>query len=60
MNLSAEKMWQDYLSKNNITDTTLTYDSWHFCDNEKDAIDLVNLVLIKKKISSCRTSISIL
>jgi uncharacterized protein YhfF len=53
MNLSTEKMWQDYLSKNNITDTTLIYDSWYFCDNERDAIDLVNLVLIQKKTATC-------
>lgn len=44
-------MWKDYLATvgENEIDTTKSYTSWHFCDNEEDANDLVDLVLCQTK-----------
>ncbi|MGO1477535.1 ASCH domain-containing protein [Senegalia sp. (in: firmicutes)] len=43
---SVIKMWKDYLSSigENIENTDKTYTSWCFCDNEKDANELAELV----------------
>jgi len=39
-------MWKKYLFKigKNINNTDKTYESWYFCNNEKDANELVELV----------------
>lgn len=44
---SVLDMWETYLYSigENPEDTKLTYDSWYFCDNEKDANELIELVL---------------
>mgnify|MGYP001106400008 CR=1 FL=1 len=40
-------MWKEYLQQigEDSNGTSLTYESWHFCDNQKDANELVQLVL---------------
>lgn len=42
---SVQKMWEMYLEKigESSSSTGLDYTSWHFCDNEKDANELVEL-----------------
>ncbi|OPJ57829.1 ASCH domain-containing protein [Clostridium oryzae] len=54
---SVEKMWKEYLeSKEEIVQNTdQTYTSWYFCDNEKSANDLAELV--KKGIKRATTSL---
>lgn len=44
---SVIRMWNDYLESigENPESTKLNYESWHFCSNEKDANELVELVL---------------
>ena len=44
---SVRKLWQEYLAANGEQDevTNKKYTSWHFCDNKKDADELVELVL---------------
>ncbi|WP_422486474.1 ASCH domain-containing protein [Gudongella sp. DL1XJH-153] len=44
---SVVDMWEDYLESigEKPEETKLTYESWHFCDNEKDANELIELVL---------------
>lgn len=44
--MSPEQMWEVFNSR---SDTEKEYSSWCFCDNEKDANELVNLVLVGKK-----------
>ena len=44
--MSPEQMWERF---NSSSDTETEYLSWCFCDNEKDANELVNLVLVGKK-----------
>ncbi|KNF09457.1 hypothetical protein CLPU_3c02360 [Gottschalkia purinilytica] len=55
-NNSVQKMWEDYLKSigENVNNSTKKYTSWHFCDNEKDANELANLVKeeIKKATAS--------
>jgi len=49
--LSVMAMWKEYLATigEKEEDTLKSYTSWHFCDNEEDANDLVELVLIGTK-----------
>ena len=44
---SVADMWREYLEQigEDPVGTSLTYESWHFCDNEKDANELAQLVL---------------
>lgn len=48
---SVEIMWDMYLERigENPSDTRLRYTSWHFCDNKKDADELVELSMIGTK-----------
>lgn len=43
---SVKKMWEDYLKSigEDGKSTEKNYDSWYFCDNEKDANELAELV----------------
>lgn len=43
---SVKKMWENYLASigHDISNINKNYNSWHFCDNEKDANDLAELV----------------
>lgn len=43
---SVKEMWQNYLNSigENINNTTKKYTSWYFCDNEKSANELADLV----------------
>lgn len=43
---SVKKMWEDYLTSigENITTTNKNYTSWYFCNNEKSANNLAQLV----------------
>ena len=45
-NKSVNKMWEDYLASigESTASTNKKYTSWYFCDNEKSANDLANLV----------------
>jgi uncharacterized protein YhfF len=51
MTESAEALWRRYLeSLGESEDTTSrTYTAWHFCDNEKDADELAELVCAGQK-----------
>ena len=44
---SVEEMWKKYLEQigEEPVGTSLTYESWYFCDNEEDANELAQLVL---------------
>lgn len=44
---SVKKMWENYLATigEEPYNTNKTYRTWHFCDNEQDANDLVKLVI---------------
>lgn len=44
--MSVKKMWEDYLTSigKSIDYTNKSYTSWYFCDNEKSANDLAELV----------------
>ncbi len=54
---TVKEMWKKYLFTigENINDTVKTYESWYFCNNEKDANELVGL--IKKGIKKATTSL---
>lgn len=54
---SVKEMWESYLISigDNIADTNKKYISWHFCDNEKDANDLAELV--KQGVKRATTSL---
>lgn len=43
---TVKEMWEKYLSTigENINDSGKTYESWYFCNNEKDAHELAALV----------------
>jgi len=43
--MKVEIMWENYLKSigESVATTEKTYDSWHFCDNEKDANHLAQL-----------------
>lgn len=44
---SVKKMWQEYLTTigEDLNNTSKKYTAWYFCDNEKDANKLAELVL---------------
>ena len=46
MHETVKQMWRDYLLSigQDIETTDLKYEAWHFCDNEKDADELAELV----------------
>lgn len=48
---SVDKMWEDYLTSigESLEETDKTYEAWHFCNNEKDANELAELVLSGQK-----------
>jgi len=54
---TVKAMWKKYLSTigENINDTGKTYESWYFCNNEKDANELAKLV--KKGIKKATASL---
>ena len=54
---TVKEMWKKYLSTigENINDTGKTYESWYFCNNEKDANELSTLV--KKGIKKATASL---
>ncbi len=54
---TVKEMWKKYLSTigENINDTGKTYESWYFCNNEKDADELSTLV--KKGIKKATASL---
>lgn len=54
---SVEKMWKEYLASKgeSVQNTDQTYTSWYFCDNEKSANDLAELV--KKGVKRATTSL---
>jgi uncharacterized protein YhfF len=51
MDKSVRMMWENFLRINgeNLSETKWKFEAWHFCDNEKDANELVQLVLEGKK-----------
>jgi uncharacterized protein YhfF len=54
---TAKEMWKKYLSTigESINDTGKTYESWYFCNNEKDTNELAGLV--KKGIKKATASL---
>ncbi len=54
---TVKEMWKKYLSTigENINNTSKTYESWYFCNNEKDANELARLV--KKRIKKATASL---
>jgi len=42
--MAIEAFWQDFLAHTNL-DATTKYDSFHFCNDEKLANELLHLVL---------------
>ncbi len=46
--MKAKEMWDNYI-KINCKDINETYEAWHFCNNEKDANELADLVLNNEK-----------
>jgi uncharacterized protein YhfF len=54
---TVKEIWKKYLSMigENINDTGKTYESWYFCNNEKDANELAGLV--KKGIKRATASL---
>jgi len=54
---TVKEMWKKYLSTigENINNTSITYESWYFCNNEKDANELARLV--KKRIKKATASL---
>jgi len=54
---TVKEIWKKYLSTigENINDTDKTYESWYFCNNEKDANELAGLV--KKGIKKATASL---
>ena len=48
---TVKEMWGKYLSTIGecVDDTSKTYESWYFCNNEKDANELAELVKKEKK-----------
>lgn len=54
---TVKQMWKKYLSKTgeNINNTDKFYESWYFCNNEKDANELAKLV--KKGIKKATASL---
>ena len=54
---TVKEMWKKYLSTigENINNTGKTYESWYFCNNEKDANELAELV--KKGIKKATASL---
>jgi len=54
---TVKEMWKKYLSTigENINNTSKTYESWYFCNNEKDANELAELV--KKGIKKATASL---
>jgi len=53
----VKEMWKKYLFTigENINDTSKTYESWYFCNNEKDANELA--ALVKKGIKKATASL---
>lgn len=45
--MTVEEYWREFKEKTG--DTAQKYSAWHFCDNEKDAIELSELVVQGKK-----------
>jgi uncharacterized protein YhfF len=45
--ITVRKLWQDFLEAagDNEATTEKKYTAWHFCDNEKDADELADLVI---------------
>ncbi len=52
--MKTNEYWQQFIEKNGLGDDT-EYDSYYFCDNEKDANELGALVLAGGK---CATASS--
>jgi len=54
---TVKEMWKKYLSTigENINNTSKTYESWYFCNNEKDANEVAELV--KKGIKKATASL---
>jgi len=46
---SVKNLWNSYLNENPEIDPNTPYTSWHFCDSEKSANELVELVLNGEK-----------
>ena len=55
MNKKIEAFWQSYLGSlpEGSKSPSTTYEAWHFCDNEKDANELAQLVLAGIKTATC-------
>lgn len=48
--LTVKELWDEYVSvQDNMDIIDNSYTSWHFCDNEKDANELLELVLTGTK-----------
>ena len=54
---TVKELWERYLSTigENIKNTSKTYESWYFCNNEKDANELAELV--KKGVKKATASL---
>lgn len=46
---SVKSLWNSYLRRNPKINLDTSYTSWYFCENEKSANELVNLVLSGEK-----------
>jgi len=57
LNESIKKMWEAYLKSidESVKETQKIYDAWHFCNDEKNANALADLV--KKRIKQATTSL---
>jgi uncharacterized protein YhfF len=51
---SVKEMWKNYTASTGADNREIAYTSWYFCDNEKDADDLAELV--KRGVKKATTS----
>lgn len=54
--MRPEEMWNEYINQLELEEKPAEYTSWYFCDNERDAEELAELVLqgIKRATTSLR------
>lgn len=51
--MKSEELFLKYAKENELDEAHQTFASWHFCDNEKDANELAELVYRGEKTATC-------
>ncbi|MFZ2539651.1 MAG: ASCH domain-containing protein [Oscillospiraceae bacterium] len=51
--MKSEEMFLKYAKLNDLDEEHQTFTAWHFCNNEKDANELAELVFIGQKTATC-------